>query len=305
MLVLSLLFLVAVIAAPQRPPPGVSGTIDLQSYTKISHDTYYLSRKRHPNKPDTFVHGYAFLNLHRNTRAKLPSANLIHRDKHVHFKRNLTTHESPRSNVHAKKIYAELPSCTGPIAEGTSWKTSRGFYLHTKNRNGLTTAFIVEAIQRANDAWHCGTNEHEMLIEGPLLAVVDASSGQAINLNEPDGVNEIGFAAISGHPGTVAVTIVWGIFDGPVADRAIIEYDMLFDGTNYAWGDGSVDRSVMDLQAIATHETGHSYGLDDIYDTSCADVTMYGTSSEGETAKRTLEPRDLQGLSLLYGPLAP
>lgn len=291
-------------------PYGVSGVLRLNEFTKISHDTYYLSRKRHPHKANHFVHGYAFLNLHRSALAHHTSTSAVgqpptRRDKHHHFKRNLTTHESPASHIHGRQLYAGLPSCTGPISDGTAWRTSRGYYVHTKNRNGLTPAFIVDALQRANDAWHCGMHRFEKLVEGPLLGTIDSSSGATININEPDGANQIGFASIQGHVGTVAVTIVWGIFDGPLYQREIIEYDMLFDGDHYAWGNGALRSDVMDLQAIATHESGHSLGLDDIYDRQCDDVTMYGTSSEGETAKRSLESRDLQGLSLLYGPLAP
>jgi hypothetical protein len=266
-----------------------------------------MTRKRHPRDARRFVHGYAFLNLHRSTLAARHSAagGPTRRDKHHHFQRNLTTHESAASHLHARELYAALPTCTGPISDGTAWRTSRGYYVHTKNRNGLTSAFIVDALQRANDAWHCGMRPFEKLVEGPLLGVVDSSSGTAINLDAPDGTNQIGFASIQGHAGTVAVTIVWGIFDGPLYQREIIEYDMIFDGDHYAWGDAAQNRNVMDLRAIATHETGHSYGLDDIYDPLCGDVTMYGTSSEGETTKRSLDKRDLQGLSLLYGPLAP
>ena len=300
-----LLIFAALVECSTSIPAGVSGLLRLQDYTKISHDTYYLSRKRHPHNPNKFVHGYAFLNLHRSTLANSASANTIRRDKHHHFQRNLTTHESAKSHLHEKKLYANLPSCTGPIADGTSWKNSRGYYVHTQNRNGLTAAFIIDAIQKANDAWHCGASEYEKLIEGPLLGVVDSSSGATIDVDSPDGMNQIGFASIEGHTGTVAVTIVWGIFDGPIFERVIIEYDMIFDGDHYNFGDGLKNRNVMDLQAIATHETGHSYGLDDIYDQSCVDVTMFGTSSEGETGKRSLEQRDLDGLSHLYGPLAP
>jgi len=195
-------------------PTGLSALLQLQKYTKISHDTYYLSRKRHPHNPAKYVHGYAFLNLHSSTLTNSPSANTIRRDKHNHFQRNLTTHESAKSHLHEKKLYANLPSCTGPIAEGASWKNSRGFYIHTQNRNGLTTAFIIDAIQKANDAWHCGTSEYEKLVEGPLLGVVDSSSGASIDVNSPDGTNQIGFASIEGHPGTVAVTIVWESLTG-------------------------------------------------------------------------------------------
>jgi hypothetical protein len=299
---------------------GVSGVLKLQDYTRISHDTYYLSKQPHPHDKRRLVHGYAFLNLHRTTerRHQYHSHNggtptLIHRDKHHHFHRNLTTHESSRSalvaSTHPRQKRSapneELPTCTGPISDGTAWRTSRGYYVHSQNRNGLSSAFITDALQRAGDAWHCGTARYEKLIEGPLLGIVDGASGETINLAAPDGVNEVGFASIRGHPGTVAVTLVWGQFDGPLEEREIVEFDMVFDGENYSWGDGGVNRSVMDLQSIATHETGHSYGLDDIYDGACNDVTMFGTSVEGEIDKRSLANNDLGGLSLLYGPLAP
>jgi predicted Zn-dependent protease len=57
----------------------------------------------------------------------------------------------------------------------------------------------------------------------------------------------------------------------------------------------------MDLQNIATHETGHGLGLDDVYQKTCSAVTMYGYSDYGETQKRTLETPDIVGLQMIYG----
>jgi hypothetical protein len=44
----------------------------------------------------------------------------------------------------------------------------------------------------------------------------------------PDGKNEILFASIA-EPGTVAVTIVWGVFSGPPFGRELVEWDMVLD----------------------------------------------------------------------------
>lgn len=283
-------------------PAGLSGMFDLSPHKQISHDTFHLGKRAHPHHRNRLVDGYAFLNLHRKSRSRLPSAGMTRREKHEHFRRNLTTHES-QSLQQLSLRALHMPQCTGPIAEGAAWKMARGYYLHTLNRNGMSTEFIADAVQRSNDAWACGLNRFDRLVLGPLLGVIDESSGRVINTTGPDGINEIGFTSIQGYDGTVALTIVWGVMDGPVEDREIVEYDMLFDGEHYEFGNAAVDRSKMDLEEICTHETGHRLGLDDIYDAACNDVTMFGTSSEGEINKRTLSQRDLDGLSLLYGPL--
>ena len=107
------------------------------------------------------------------------------------------------------------------------------------------------------------------------------------------------------YPGAIAVTIVWGYFGGPPSTRKIIEFDMIFDQVDFAWGiceDGS-NADFMDIQNIATHELGHAVGLDDLYETACAEVTMYGYSTEGEIKKRDIEADDITGLQSLYGVL--
>ena len=56
----------------------------------------------------------------------------------------------------------------------------------------------------------------------------------------------------------------------------------------------------MDLQNIATHEFGHGAGLDDLYEDSCSEETMYGYAENGETKKRTLGSGDIAGIVELY-----
>ena len=56
----------------------------------------------------------------------------------------------------------------------------------------------------------------------------------------------------------------------------------------------------MDFESIATHELGHSVGLDDLYTAECAEQTMYGYATEGETKKRSLEAGDIEGVGQLY-----
>jgi len=116
----------------------------------------------------------------------------------------------------------------------------------------------------------------------------------------PDGRNELSFGDYP-QDGVIAVTISWGYFSGPIGSRRITEFDIMFDNTDFVWGDADVDSSAMDLQNIATHEIGHGLGLADVYQSSCNQVTMYGYSKEGDIVKRTLETPDIIGLQSLYG----
>lgn len=114
----------------------------------------------------------------------------------------------------------------------------------------------------------------------------------------PDGRNELSFGNYP-QEGVIAVTVAWGYFSGPPSIREIVEFDVLFD-TDYIWGNADIDPAVMDLQNIATHEIGHGVGLDDVYESSCSEATMYGYSDNGETQKRNLAPADIAGLTELY-----
>jgi len=79
----------------------------------------------------------------------------------------------------------------------------------------------------------------------------------------------------------------------------------MFD-TNYNWYDCTQtsctsENKGMDLQNIATHETGHGVGLADVYSSACSEVTMYGYSWYGDIGKRDLAQPDITGLQKLYG----
>ena len=115
-----------------------------------------------------------------------------------------------------------------------------------------------------------------------------------------DGNNTVSFGVYP-NSGVIAITNVWGYFGGSPKTRELVEWDMLFNDAYFAFGDATVNPAVMDLQNIATHELGHSAGMDDLYNTACYLETMYGYSAEGETAKRDLHSGDITGIQKLYG----
>ncbi len=88
-------------------------------------------------------------------------------------------------------------------------------------------------------------------------------------------------------------------FDGLPSSTVILEFDIFFNGVDFLWSTTG-DPSRRDVQNLATHESGHSLNLQDIYGSADAAKTMYGYGSAGETSKRTLELDDIAGCTYIY-----
>ena len=243
----------------------------LQDHRQLTHHKFYLGRHRS-------LHGYAFVHYHTDHQYHTAAQNHTRRLE----KRQLSD------------------QCTSPIAPGARWRSSEGYYVHTSNTEHLSEDFILATTSRAMDAWKCVLGPLGITTIGPRLGVRRNIPPSQFVLDRPTGENEIGFGPIEGRPGTIAVTVVWGIFGGPETLRQIREFKMRFDETHYNFGNASLSAAFMDLESIATHESGHANGLDDIYLSQCAQVTMFGTSRNGETKKRTLAASDASGLLALY-----
>lgn len=161
------------------------------------------------------------------------------------------------------------------------------YEINPTNPQELAEDFITNAVFNSAETWD-GATSQELMSD---IYTVDYTAVYGVQNYE----NAITFG---NYPtvGVIAVTTVWY---NP-ATKTIVEFDVMFD-TDWTWGDATVDLTKMDLQNIATHELGHGVGLADVYDTTCAEVTMFGYSDYGETKKRTLEPADITGLRTLYG----
>ena len=194
---------------------------------------------------------------------------------------------------HAKDHQKNAVTSSFVPGSGTCWGTFAtwnnnlpvGFVINPNNPQGLAPAFITSAINSSAQIWDAATNKE--LFKDAYTINSRARYGRL------DGKNSIVFGATS--PGTIAVTTTWYY----TSTKQIVEFDMKFN-SYYTWGDASIDTGVMDLQDIATHELGHGIGMNDIYSSSCIDITMYGYGSNGEIKKRTLEPQDIEGLLSLY-----
>jgi hypothetical protein len=95
---------------------------------------------------------------------------------------------------------------------------------------------------------------------------------------------------------TLGVTFVWY----SRVSGEVVEVDTVFN-KRHSWAifpntpECQSSPDAYDLQNIATHEFGHWVGLDDLFDDSHKDLTMYGFGAGGEVKKRTLGTGDASG----------
>lgn len=187
------------------------------------------------------------------------------------------------------------------MAKGAKWKTVEPWLINPQNNGGLPqTGFELTNMSADIAKWEDATDG----ILGNSMAGNILGDGSETTANlvadtvSPDGTNEVYFASIA-DPGAIAVTIVWGVFGGPVGDRELLEWDQVFDDADYAWST-SGEAGKMDFENIATHELGHSIGLNDLYSLGASEQTMYGYADFGETKKQSLESGDIAGTNVLY-----
>ncbi len=182
---------------------------------------------------------------------------------------------------------AKAPSCYKLL--GVKWKSLPISYVV----NPEVEAIVPGAVFTSNETWDTATSK-ELFNDSYSLDATANWDG-----DYPDGRNEY---SMGNYPqsGVIAVTVIWTGVPIGSKGKQIIEFDVMFD-KDFTWGDAALNPTVMDLQNIAVHESGHGVGLGDIYSLNCSEVTMYGYSGYGETKKRTLEQPDISGLQKIYG----
>ena len=192
-------------------------------------------------------------------------------------------------------------ACYTYLAKGAKWKTIESWVTNPTNARSLDLTAVFNLLNGGITKWEDATdgavgNSAGVDVLGSGSTTTEVLVADTVS---PDNKNEVYFADIA-DSNAIAVTIVWGIFGGPISGRQLVEWDQVYDDTTFDWSAESAGvAGKMDFDNIATHELGHSVGMGDLYNT-CVDETMYGYSSNAETKKRDLNNGDISGVNSLY-----
>jgi hypothetical protein len=190
-------------------------------------------------------------------------------------------------------------SCFTFLAKDAKWKNVEPWVVNATNSRALDETFVINNLTSDIDEWEDaadgivdGSISNDILGDGTATTTILVADSVS-----PDSQNEVYFADVS-TPGAIAVTIVWGIFNGPPSGRVLVEWDQVYDDVDYDWS-ATGEAGKMDFENIAQHELGHSFGMDHP-DSTCTEETMYSTAGIGETKKRDLNSGDITGVEKLY-----
>lgn len=173
----------------------------------------------------------------------------------------------------------------------TGWKHSGTVYYHVNYGSIPSTVSDPQtAIHNSFEVWDA------------LAPGVDLVEGTQTTLKtyKYDGVNIVAWGRAP--RGAIAVTYTWYYQSGEVAEQDIIMNASLpWSYTQVSNPDAVCgDLYSYDVQNILTHEVGHIFGLDDLYNSRDQDLTMYGYGDKGELKKDTLGTGDKLGMDALY-----
>ena len=271
-------FQAAKVTNPVTGEPKNTVTIPAKA-VEVAPNIYYLGTAEHNGKK---VEGYAII-TYKEKKAKPFCNNNGVCEPELGEK---------KSCADCRTGNGETSTCYGFLSKGAKWKSTEPYVVNPSNTRGLDEAFVASNFASDIAKWEnaAGTD-----ILGTGSTTTDTLEADTVN---PDNKNEVYFGSIA-EPGAIAITIVWGYFSGPPKWRELIEWDQVYDEVDFDWS-SSGEAGKMDFENIATHELGHSVGLDDLYNSECSEQTMYGYASYGETKKRTLEAGDITGVKKLY-----
>lgn len=151
--------------------------------------------------------------------------------------------------------------------------------------SGLSQADVVSALQASFNAW-----------SGSGVPSVNVTTGGTVTRYTANHSYDLLFGRTGGS--SIAVTYTWRWSNGEIESDTVFNSGLRW-GIIPESGDGcNEEYPVYDLANIATHEFGHTYGLD--HPAGDRFETMYAYGFTGETLKRTPANGDEAGIDFLY-----
>ncbi|MFH1843309.1 MAG: matrixin family metalloprotease, partial [bacterium] len=189
-------------------------------------------------------------------------------------------------------VFSGSPSPDEPFEVSYNWGGEKWlslpftWLLNQNGAPGVPIADVSWALNVAYDAWEC-TSDLNHSYGG--LTVLDGS-------NHYDGNNVQYWSTTPwADPGIIAVATY--TYNGTTHE--IYEADIHYNGADWSWSAGG-SATTVDIQHIATHESGHTIGLLDLYGAVDNQKTMYGFAGNNVTFARTLTEDDIEGAEYLY-----
>ncbi len=161
-----------------------------------------------------------------------------------------------------------------------------GYRINPGNSQMLSDLAVITAIKDAMGAW-------EDVEEAHISFVDQGETDSAVAGHDDENVIYFD-AGWDSDPDLLALTSNWAYAD----TGAMVGFDIRINSADHQWT-VSGEAGKADLQNMLSHELGHALGMDhSVVDETAA---MYGSSSNGETTKRTLKWDDKAAANYLYG----
>lgn len=181
----------------------------------------------------------------------------------------------------------------------TGWHLPAGDWTYRLNPGSVpstvTSSEFVQLSSNAFGAWNSATD-----VDNSVNFVRGANT--SVNRSQLDGQNVITWGRTSGT--ALATTYTWYY----TSSHEVAEVDTIIN-QKFAWNwadqsdsakTGCAYDNYYDTQNILTHELGHWLGLDDDYDNTYTENTMYGYGSKTEIKKNTPAAGDIATVNSLY-----
>jgi hypothetical protein len=181
---------------------------------------------------------------------------------------------------------------SAPTAAATDFRTLGG----KPHWPGASTIHYAVSTSGCSDDCSGATSQIDAAFDAWQVSGLTFTRSSTGDVDQCGGRDTVAWQSIDGPGGTLAATSVCRTL-GP--SKRIVGFQTIFDAGDTFSDSGAAGKS--DIRATATHEEGHTIGLDHVNAPKDARLTMYPFITDGDIGFRTLGCGDRLGVNALYG----